>query len=205
MKKQLFKNDYRLSFFRRVYLKWKFEWKYLHRDLWTGIKNLVKWFNVVWNDRNWDHTYLLVLIKFKLESMASYHESRKFYVGWENNVKWMRTASRLISNLLDLKYTNEVLDHFEIEWIESKFDEESGLYEYESRTIWETYIDYLNKYPLQKEDIEKEFEKMKQRKPDYNDVDDKFYLSHLLSTRNEKRAYSLLYKILYTHLTAWWD
>lgn len=195
----------RPSFFRRIKLRWDFEWRFIPRNISNGIRNLWRYRKVVWNDYDWDHTSLLIMMKTKIDFMADYHERRKFYENWEHNVKWMRTTSRLISNLLDSKYTNEVLDHFEIEWIESKVDEESELYQYKTRTVWETYIDYLNKYPLQKEYIENEFESMRKRKPDYNDVDDKFYLSHLLSTRNEKRAYSLLYKILYTHLTLWWD
>lgn len=36
-----------------------------------GIKNLVRWFHVIWNDRDVDYYYLLVLMKNKLLQMKN--------------------------------------------------------------------------------------------------------------------------------------
>ena len=45
----------------RIYYRWS--------NLKNGIRNLIKWWPVIWRDRDWDHSYLSRLIEFKLVSM----------------------------------------------------------------------------------------------------------------------------------------
>ena len=33
-----------------------------------GIRNLIRWFPVVWKDRNWDHSYIYDVLRFKLNN-----------------------------------------------------------------------------------------------------------------------------------------
>jgi hypothetical protein len=46
-----------------------------------GIQNLIKYFNVIWNDRDWDFIYILTILKKKLECVEEhtrrygYHEN----------------------------------------------------------------------------------------------------------------------------------
>lgn len=41
--------------------------KYLYYDLVHGIKNLIKWFKIIWIDRDWDHAYIDYILLFKLK------------------------------------------------------------------------------------------------------------------------------------------
>lgn len=34
-----------------------------------GVKNLIKWFYIIWYDRDWDYTFLYEIIRFKLKNM----------------------------------------------------------------------------------------------------------------------------------------
>ena len=208
-RKKLFDKIERPGFFRRIYLNWKFEWRYLHRDTWMGIKNLYKWLPVVWKDRDWDHTYFLQVTEFKLQEMAKYHESRKFYVGWENNVKWMRTSSRLIDRLISGYYENEVLDYYNIEMWEKPSTEE-GFVEIETETTWEDFDTYFRLYPLQVKKAEDTFYEStlyqrKSRRPGYSTRDDRYSIASMIAANNHHRAQTLLFKILNTHLQRWWD
>jgi len=56
-----------------VYRWVKWDLPYIHYDLLYGIKNLVKWFRLIWSDRNYDYSFMLDILKFKLEGMASLH------------------------------------------------------------------------------------------------------------------------------------
>jgi len=47
--------------------------RYWHRDIATGIKNLIIWFPTIWTDRNWDYVFLLGIIRKKLLNDAKYH------------------------------------------------------------------------------------------------------------------------------------
>lgn len=203
-RKKLFDNVKRPGFFRRIYLNWKFEWRYLHRDTWIGIKNLYKWLPVVWKDRDRDYTYFLQIMKFKLQEMAKYHESRKFYEGWENNVKWMRTSSRLIDRLISGYYDNEIMNYYSIEMWEIPSTEE-GFVEIETETTWEDFDTYFRLYPLQVKKAEDTFYERKKRKPDYSTKDDKYFIATTVAINNEVRAQTLLFKILNTYLQRWWD
>jgi len=42
------------------------------RNIATGIKNLIAFTPIIWNDRDWDHAFLLELLEFKLRRMAKF-------------------------------------------------------------------------------------------------------------------------------------
>lgn len=48
------------------------------QDIKTGIRNLIKWFKIIWKDRNYDHYYLEVMMLEKLKgircSIEQYNE-----------------------------------------------------------------------------------------------------------------------------------
>ena len=44
-----------------------------YNNITTGIKNLIKYFKIIWNTRDWDQIFLLELMKFKATNMAKYH------------------------------------------------------------------------------------------------------------------------------------
>src|SRR3972149_2973685 len=47
----------------------------MFRTFWFGIKNLIKWFPLIWNDRQWDDGYLFEILQFKLSEMSKYFDS----------------------------------------------------------------------------------------------------------------------------------
>jgi len=201
---KMFDNMKRPNFFRRIYLKWNFEWRHLPRDIKIGLTNLYKWFNLIWSDRNWDHIYLLQMMKFKIEQMANYHESRQFYVGWENNVKWMRTSSRLLDKMIDSVYESEYIDYYDMD-VYNKPSDREGFVEIEFETTWEDLDTYINRYPLQIDKVKTQYKKLKGTEVNFDNEDDKKYFAILLSNHNQKRCQTLLFKILNEKLQHWWD
>lgn len=198
---KMFPDDYeRPGFFRRMALKWKFEWKHLPRDIRIGFKNLYQWFKIIWTDRHWDHTYLLQIMKFKIERMADYHESRKFYVGWENNVKWMRTCCRLIDKIVNSEYETEYHDMIDSDiWLTPISGSDHSTVDIE--TTRDDLDEYFDRYPLQ-------ITKAKLKLPEsvkLNETDNRRMLAHTLGHHNEERAQKLLFKIMNEHLQKWWD
>lgn len=73
------------------------------------IKKTIQWLPVIWKQEDWDHYYILELLKYKLERMVKLWEKNKHYVGYENDVKWMKTCIRLIDKI-DEDYTIEMYD-----------------------------------------------------------------------------------------------
>jgi len=77
---------------------------WLHYDLPYGIQNLIKFFPLVWNDRNWDWAYLYRLMQFKLEGMAK--DTRKF--GYHTNdiryARHMELTAKVLGRLIEDDY-----------------------------------------------------------------------------------------------------
>jgi hypothetical protein len=47
------------------------------RQFRQGISNLIDWFPIVWNDRDWDHGFMLDMLSFKLHRMNDFFHSGK--------------------------------------------------------------------------------------------------------------------------------
>lgn len=44
----------------------------IYREIVHGVKNLIKWFPVIWNDRDWDQIYFLIILRKKLHNKEKY-------------------------------------------------------------------------------------------------------------------------------------
>jgi hypothetical protein len=78
--------------------------KHHYYGLRRGIRNLIKWFPVVWYDANYDSCYMLNVMAFKIELMADSIERWASHVGYEDDVKNMRRAVVLLRALRDEDY-----------------------------------------------------------------------------------------------------
>lgn len=185
--------------FKKIRLKWKYKWKYLPHDIKVGLKNLIKWFKIIWKDRDYDHYFLFEMIKYKLLFMQDYHASRKFYVGWENNVKWMQICIRLIDKIQNgtykIEYQNYVESEFTFNPIEGSDNKLLGI-----KILEENLDDYFKIY-------KREFEKIKKDNPqlDLNKPEGKKYLALLLGLNISEKSKRLLFDILNWKIKDFWD
>jgi hypothetical protein len=70
-----------------------------------SIQNVIKWFPVIWHDRDWDHSYFYNILHFKLRNMEEYFNSE--YVWGANalkDAKRIKTARILVKRLLEDNY-----------------------------------------------------------------------------------------------------
>lgn len=74
-----------------------------------GVKNLFFWFGVIWNNRDWDHTFLYIVLRFKLKRMLNYFEKH----GHSNHTKTIKDIKICIS-LIDTILKDNFLPDFDI-------------------------------------------------------------------------------------------
>lgn len=74
--------------------------KQCFRSVHYGIENLIKWFPIIWNDRDWDWYYLAAMMEFKIRNMAGRFEKWGHYVGYEKDVKNMLECAELLKRLM---------------------------------------------------------------------------------------------------------
>lgn len=99
------------------------------RSIWIrltrGILNLIKWFPIIWNDRDFDGLYFYYLMQFKLKCIdETFSDRTKVYQIDEsrlNIVKYVRIArillDRLIKDDFNTEEENAILSSIKHEWI----------------------------------------------------------------------------------------
>jgi hypothetical protein len=103
---------------KKIKLWWDFEGRYYHKDLYKGIKNLIRWFPVIWKDRDWDQAYLYSILQKKLEHQLAYWQDGKTqgHEGMESDIRYMKICIELIKRMKDNHYEMIEFDKFNEKW-----------------------------------------------------------------------------------------
>lgn len=189
----------KLTIWDRMSLWWTFNGRYAHYDFYYGIKNLIKWFKIVWKDRDYDDFFIFEVLKFKIENTAKYTERRQWFVGWEHEVSRMETCIELIDRIQNEYYEMEYLDYEESNhyFVESDLKDEKGenLFELKSETKWENFEKYFKKYPSTYKKVVKEC----------GSDETKHHIAIKMGYHNQNKAKRLLFNILHNHIENWWE
>ena len=94
----------------RLYRWVRWELPYQPKYIKYGIKNLYKWFWVIWKDRDWDHYYIFEVLKFKLEKQAKHLGERNWHESSKRDTELMMTCVRLINKLQNEEYYVDYYD-----------------------------------------------------------------------------------------------
>ncbi|MFA5153071.1 MAG: hypothetical protein WC554_10960 [Clostridia bacterium] len=81
------------------------------RNFIYSVKNIIKWIPVLWKDREWDYMFLYEIVYQKIHNMRKYHEKANFFVGVENEIKWMKVCEKLLRILIDSTYWEDEYDN----------------------------------------------------------------------------------------------
>ena len=92
----------------RLYRWVRWELPNQHKYIKHGVKNLYKWFWVIWKDRNYDHYYIFEVLKFKLEKQAKHLADVGFHNDAQRDAERMMTCVRLINKLQNEEYYDEL-------------------------------------------------------------------------------------------------
>lgn len=180
---------------------WKYEGRHYHRNFYTGIRNLIKWFPVIWKDRDWDHHYIYHILDFKLEQQAYGIGSRDIHVGAQREAEKMLLCARLCKIQTEDLYGTEHLDYMEQA---HKFTPTDGgkFYTYESIMMQDDLDDYFAKYRRQYNRV------LSGQVTWYGkviDLADRKEIAMCIAEENQQRSRRLLFKILEENIEGWWD
>ena len=75
-------------------------------NLIINIKNLIYWFPVIWDDRDYDYVFILRIEMHKINSIIKRYEKTSYYVGQEDNLRYLLIC-RDILGLLTSDYMHE--------------------------------------------------------------------------------------------------
>lgn len=184
------------NLFKKIALWWKFDGRYLHRDFIKGIKNLWKWFPVVWKDRDWDDHYIWEMLIFKIKNQAKYIGDRDFHTRAKRDAEIMMTCVRLMEKVKNEDYHMEYMDYCEDEFnfVES---DTPGYSQLEITEISENFDEYFKKRPSAYRKV------MKDGGMFGNDT--KKHIAMSMGRLQHEKARKILFTLLERNIESWWD
>ena len=186
----------KVSRWERIALWWRFEGKYWRRDFANGLRNLRRWFLVIWKDRDHDHTYIYKILQHKLEQQAYSIGSRARHTGAHRDAELMLLCARLCHIQIEEGYENEYFEYVEKKYEFVPTDETQKWYTLEYETVEDNLDEYFALYPRQYKFATKD----NPHKSKYREE-----LAMEIAYRNQERSRKLLFKILEQRLNEWWD
>lgn len=165
---------------------------YQVKQFFRNIHNLVRWFPIIWKDRDWDDHFIFEILKFKIKNQAEYIGKHDRYVNAKRDAEIMMLCVRLIEKVQDEYYACEYQNYHESEIIFIDSENNPGYYEMEILEKSERYDEYFKKYPL-----------IYRMVPDLNAP--KGRIAFEIAKINQERAHKLLFKILEQNIRRWWD
>ena len=186
---------------------WRYTWiRYAFRECKQGIKNLWRWFRVIWNDRDWDHTFIYTILAKKLEIQAQYIAQHGVHDEAHRDAEKMSTVVRLIKRQRDDFYHYECHDFYESEWKTTPLDAAGTIYSMDEELLSDNFDAYFARYPRQYKRVmsgEVNFfsglgfaeEQEKDRK----------IIAMEIARENQDRCRKLLFKIIEENIEGWWD
>ena len=169
------------------------------REFFEGVKNLIKWFPVIWKNRDWDHTYIYDVLKFKLEQQAEYIGGHNRHVSAKRDAEIMLLCTRLIEKLHDEFYDMEYMDYNESEYNWLDVFDKPDLKELEIVETSETYGEYFAKYPNMLRRV------INMKDPVFELDGSRKVIAMNIAYYNNERCHKLLFKLLQRNIRRWWD
>jgi hypothetical protein len=192
----------KITVFEKISLWWKFDGRYYHKNFIEGVKNLWKWFPVIWKDRDWDTNFIYELIRVKLNNQADYIGFHNRHTSAKRDAELMRLTSRLIKLCQDDYYDMEYMDYHESKFNWLDVEDKPDLKRLEIEEINENFDEYFKKYPRQyKRVMSGEVSRFSRPIEDK----DKKLIAMEIAHENQDRCRKLVFKIMSNNINKWWD
>ena len=190
----------KVGFLENIRLWWKFDGRYYHKDFIKGVKNLIRWFPVIWKDRDWDYRYIWDLNIQKLKFQSKYIGNNDNHTRAKRDAQIMMTCVRLMEKIKDNDYEVEHQEYYNsnVTFIPKILESGEKVYTYDSKVISENFDNYFKKYPSTYKKVIKQLESE-------NEEFDKQRIALRLSIENHKKAKRILFKLMEEYIEYWWD
>lgn len=168
----------------------------------TPIRNIIRWFPVLWKDKDWDDWYIYTILETKLRYQAKYIGDRDFHTEAKRDAERMMLCVRLIQKIKEEDFSSEYMDYHVSNYHWDDCEDMPNIKQLRIEEISNTYNDYFLKYPLEYRRVVTNPDKQIFRIKDINDV---HRIAMNISTNRQNRARKLLFTLLERNIERWWD
>lgn len=185
------------SFWKKVRVWFRYDAKYLHKEIYRGISNLIYWFPIIWKDRDWDYRYIYDILEAKIQKQARYIDKHGHHLNAKRDAEVMMTCVRLMEKVSDGYYSSEMNDYHQTE-MEFVPIEGSTNFTVKFTEKHNNFEDYFAKYQTAYKKVVSTAK-----------IDDaeriKYSIAREIATYNQNKAHKLLFKIVENNIEKWWD
>lgn len=175
--------------------KWKLPVQ--HRYFIYGVKNLWRWFWVVWKDRDWDNHYYWEVTKKKISQMRDLHVRNMNFENTSREIERMNIVLKLIDKIQNDTYRNEYYD--EEYYITKMRVDENGHVQFD--VLKDELHSYIAKHPSVYRKVMSSPKWVAQFRGEVTD----FKVAMLISIERHNKAKRILFKMLDRYIENWWD
>jgi len=164
------------------------------------IKNLIRWFPIIWKDKDWDDHYIWEILKTKLKHQSEYIGRRDHHTRAQYDAQRMMLCVRLIEKIQDEYYEIEYMDYTidNFDWIEVEGQPEWK--QLKITNVSENLDEYLNKHKSKVRKV------LADKKLQIFGLDDrKHKLAMNVGHYKQKQAQDILFKLMNRDIRGWWD
>lgn len=158
---------------------------YFLRNIKTGIKNLITWLPIIWNDRQYDYWFIYDILHKKLSLMEHFIRNYGYHVRAEQDADNIKTCVLLLKRLKDDDYHENAFKQHREKWGEINFD-------------WlKSDRKDLSKLNISHDNIKTEKDKIQERKDFKAACEREDFL--------KQQDLDLLFTLMGKHIQTWWD
>jgi hypothetical protein len=84
-------------------------WKLRH--FFKRISNLIRWAPIIWNDQDWDYSYIYNILKHKLIFMSEHMYNNGYHALSKQDADRMMLCVRLIDKIQDEEYMDKLINN----------------------------------------------------------------------------------------------
>ena len=172
----------------------------------NSIKNLIRWFPIIWNDRDWDDWYIYTILETKLKHQAKYIGDKDRHTRAKRDSELMRTCTRLIKKVKEEEYDGEWMDYHTSKYNWLDVPERPDHKRLDIGLVAERFDEYFLKYPSDyRRVVSNQSNQVFRFGNDLNDPENKQRIAMNMSMVRQERARKLLFKLLEHNIEKWWD
>ena len=150
-----------------------------------GVRNLIRWFKVIWGDRDWDSYFIFKILHKKLLHIENFTRKYGNHVESERDADDIKVCRLLLERILKDEYDEMTFKNHEKKWGELRISYgESDKEGYKTLNVSRTNI----------KTVEEEKQESKESSRLYRHV-------HMLQRQDVK----YLFKIMSKYILSWWD
>lgn len=179
---------------------------YRFKYVYNSIKNIIRWFPIIWKDRDYDDWYIYTILETKLKHQAKYIGDRDRHTRAKRDAEIMMTCVRLIQKIKEEEYDSEWMDYHNSEYNWLDIPERPDRKLLDIQLVDERFDEYFLTYPSDyRRVINNSNNQIFKFGDDLNDRENKQRIAMNMGIVRQTRARKLLFKLLERNIEGWWE